>query len=491
MKSSSLFRGDCLLDTDALKRTALYSLLLLFAAHAFCFFNLTYSSGSVMLHAASGRSAQIEAGHYLLPLYWRIRGSISAPLWVGMLSALYLTAVNLVLVILLSMQRPLSIFALCGATTVNAAVLSICAASLHTADAVFLALLLGALACLCCLRMRWGALPGTLLLTAALALDANAFAFFAALTLIVLLADLLDNRRARLPDAVVPFAALITALLLHQLGHMFFLRRNGMQSETGFLLFGGDLLGAYCAPIRAVFSPLTAYAQLSAALRALLMLLCAASIVRLARRNAGKALLLAAGLLLLPLLCGATFLSGQENLQIVPAYCLLDVCVVMHLSRLTPESRMMRRLTAAAFSILFLGNIVFSNQVYLKKNLELEATLSMMSRVITRMEKVPGYQVGYTPVAIVGTPEDSIFSVKRTGFEHLSALDAAKGNFAIASEMDMIWYMWEVLGYPVNFVSTYDLSRIAKTDAVLSMPVFPQEGCCAFVDDVLVVKLSQ
>ena len=112
--------------------------------------------------------------------------------------------------------------------------------------------------------------------------------------------------------------------------------------------------------------------------------------------------------------------------------------------------------------MLALGGIVFSNQVYLKKNLEFESTLSIMSRVIARAEAVEGYQPGSTPVAIIGTPEHSILSVQRKGFEHLSALDAANANYAIANDTDMIWYIWEVMGYPFNFVSTYELEQIKQ-----------------------------
>ena len=62
MKLTSLLRRHTPLDQSVMTCAALCSAVLLFAAHAFCFFNLTYSSGSVMLHVASGRSAQIAAG---------------------------------------------------------------------------------------------------------------------------------------------------------------------------------------------------------------------------------------------------------------------------------------------------------------------------------------------------------------------------------------------------------------------------------------------
>ena len=156
MKLTTLLRRYTPVDQSTLTRTALYSALLLFAAHAFCFFNLTYSSGSVMLHVASGRSAQIAAGAYLQPIYWHVRGSISSPLFVGMLSMLYLTACSLITVYLLRITQKPALFALCAAMNVNAAVLSICAGSLHTAYASFLALLLCAIACALCMRVRFG-----------------------------------------------------------------------------------------------------------------------------------------------------------------------------------------------------------------------------------------------------------------------------------------------------------------------------------------------
>ena len=93
-------------------------------------------------------------------------------------------------------------------------------------------------------------------------------------------------------------------------------------------------------------------------------------------------------------------------------------------------------------------------------------------------------------MAIVGTPEDSVFSVPRRGFEHLAALDAAKANHTVTSEDEMIWYCWEVLGYPASFVSSYELAQLRENDAVRAMPAFPAEGCCAFVGDTLVIQLN-
>ena len=57
---------------DMLRRTALLSLSLFFAAHAFCFFNLTYSGASVMLDVSKLRAGLIGGGQFLAPHYFRL-----------------------------------------------------------------------------------------------------------------------------------------------------------------------------------------------------------------------------------------------------------------------------------------------------------------------------------------------------------------------------------------------------------------------------------
>ncbi|MGN0990732.1 MAG: glucosyltransferase domain-containing protein [Candidatus Ventricola sp.] len=481
------------LDKNAVKYAAAFSLLFMFAAHAFCFFNLTYSSGAVMLSVSSGRSAQIAGGSVLQPLYFRLRGSISSPLLVGMLSTLYLTLSNVVLVWLLGLRRPLPILALCGAMTANAAVTSVCAGALNTADAVFLAMLLAALAAACCLRMPLGALVGAVPLTAALGLDPTAASFFAALTLIVLLGDLMTAHKPKafLRGLGALLLTLALGTVLYALGDLLMLRRSGLDQQAALQTGGTGLAGIWLAPIRALLAPLTAYASLSVVLRALLVLLAALAFAASVRSlGTSCALLAVLGALALPLVCNLPIFSADTVPQITMAYCLLDVFLITLLARLAPENVRTQKLAAYTFGVIFLGSIVFSNQVYLKKNLEFESTLSLMSRVIQRIEETEGYHPGYTPVAVIGTPEDSLFSVERKGFEHLSALDASSGNYAVSTDEDMIWYSWEVLGYPLNFVSTFELEQLKEDEAVRALPSFPDEDCCTFIGETLVIKLS-
>lgn len=481
------------LSQRALKHTMLFTLLLFFSAHAFCFFNLTYSGASIMLDVSKLRTTQIEAGQFLAPYYFRLRGTLSAPLWVGMLSALFLTGAVTICAQLFRLERPAHLFILCGTMTANAALTSIFASSMHTADGAMLTLLLCALGAACCLRLRFGFVPGAALLCASMALDPASLAFFAALFLIAWLCDLLGDAPQK-PLASSAISALIAGAggaAVWMVGAMLMARRNGIELCLTPSMPDAGLFGAYLAPLRAITAPLTAYATLSAILRVLLALACLAAVAANRQRLGAKRVVAAAlCALVLPLLAALPLFYAQEAVQITPAYCLLDALMLVLLTRLLPERPQLHIALTAAYSVLFLGSIVFSNQVYLKKNLEFESTLSLTSRIIQRAEETTGYQPGFTPVAIIGTPEESVFSVQRKGFEHLSALDAAKANYAVTSEDQMIWYCWEILGYPSNFVSTYELEQLKAHEAVKPMPAFPAEGCCKMIDGVLVIRIN-
>lgn len=480
-------------DKAAFRHTMLFTLLFCFAAHAFCFFNLTFTSGSVMLSVSSGYSAQIESGQFLQPLYWRIRGSLSAPLLVGLLSTLYLALTNAVIAWLLGLNAPFFLFALCGVMTANPAVTSIFAASLNTADAALLGILLAALAAACCLRMRWWGVPvSSVLLVAAQGLEATALSFFAVLLFMGIIADLISARRLCVFAPLFKLLiVMFLAIALNYATNLLMHHRIGSDAQLTLQTVGNSFSDVWRYPIRALFAPLTAYPTLAILLRILVIALSLLGIVAAVKTHGPfLTLYLACMVLMLPVLSACPIADTHAYPQITMAMCLLDVLPIFLIARLLPAKDRLHRLAVGALSVVFLGSIVFSNQVYLKKNLEFESTLSLMSRITQRIEETDGYTPGYTPVAIIGTPEDSAFSVPRKGFEHLEALEAARGNYAVATDDDMIWYHWMVMGYPLNFVSTSDLARLKADPQVTAMPAFPAADCCMFVGDTLVVKLS-
>ena len=200
-------------DGKAMRQTALMTFLLVLAAHAFCFLNLTFSGASVMFNAAKGADAQIASGVYLQPFYWRVRGAVSVPILVGLLSAAALSLTGALLSAMLGIKRLPLCAMLAGALALSPAVLVAFAGSVHTADALFLAMLLAACAAALCLRIRVGFMPASLLLAAGQALDPAAFAFFAGVVLIALIQALSDSGESGRLCALRALGGLLCGLL--------------------------------------------------------------------------------------------------------------------------------------------------------------------------------------------------------------------------------------------------------------------------------------
>ncbi len=77
-------------------------------------------------------------------------------------------------------------------------------------------------------------------------------------------------------------------------------------------------------------------------------------------------------------------------------------------------------LLAGALAIALLLNVRTANGLYLKRELENQATLSLFTRIVQDMDRTPGYVAGETPVVFLGSPDDQLEPIP--GFEQLEAV---------------------------------------------------------------------
>lgn len=477
-----------------------FSMLFMFCAHAFCYMNLSFSGPSVMVDVSRGNRILAADGQYLATLYFRVRGALSSPMIVGMISAACLTVSAILIADLWGLTHTLSLLALCGVLTLHISVTAINASMLHMADTYFLAFLFAAAAAWLCQRHALGFIPGTICLVACLGMQSSLFAAAPALILISCLLKALkeDDVRALLITLLKALLALAIGFAAYYVGAILFTWRQGDTLAASWVWESKGLLDAWTAPIRLLFAPTTSYATLCALLHGVLLAMSVlAVLVRLRGLNASAKALAAICMLLLPLAISLPVFASDDTFATSQRYalCLIPAAMVVLLDSLCAilserPALYMRRFIAGAFGITFLSSIVFANQVYLKKNLEYQSTLSVMTRVLEQAEQTEGFEPGATPVAIIGTIEDSVISVPHKGFEHLAVLDAAANNFTASSQEENTWYFWEILGYPFNFVSDVERDAIAAAQIVIDMPAFPYSGYCRMLDGTLVIKLS-
>jgi len=127
-------------------------------------------------------------------------------------------------------------------------------------------------------------------------------------------------------------------------------------------------------------------------------------------------------------------------------------------------------------------DIVFANQLYLKRELQEEATLSLMTRIVYEIEHTDGYEPGVTPIAFSGSFETTPYTDNPNIFSDLHPWGVGR------TSMTYVGTDYAYLQYVMNV--HMNLTRIDAAEAA-SLPVYPAPGSVAFVGDTLVVRISE
>lgn len=514
-ESSQLPKGEISLlkrlhlDRRMVARVFLLTALFFFAAHIYRFTSAAFSHDSLLLNQSDDRSFQISLGRFLQPLYWKLRGDIPAPFLVGLAAYAFLSASILLIVRLLDLRSTLSVALVCAVLSANSPLILAGGTFISWMDVYMLALLLAVLGVFVCARFRFGFLAAPLLLCASLALYQSYICAAALLMLILLVRSLLlgISPAAVVREAFADLFALLGGLVLYacSLKAVLLLTdetlSNTYNGLSGVGQYGGVSVSAllrdtYLYPFRCMSAPETHLSRFAAlAILAVFLLggLCLVRLLRARRLSLPAVLLSLLAVLLMPFAANATYFisKGIIHTAMIYPFFLAFVFPIFLAEQAAPDGVLLRRARTAIAALLlfFYGcNLVTAHQLYLRRDLEFQSTLSVMTRVIDRMEQIEGYDPGYTPVAVVGNLSDSYLGMERPGFEHLSSYGS--NPYAITYLETSTWYLWQMLGYPVNLVDSATQHELALREDVRAIPSFPDRDCCRMIDGVLVVRIG-
>ena len=473
---------------QTLLRAVLFFLLVYSAAHAFCFFNLTFANQSVILNSNNGFGERIASGQYLQGIYFRLRGGLASPFFIGLLSGCCLLGACLLLGDTLGLHEPLWICSLIFCVVLHPALLTLHVNELIFSDATSMAILLLAAGIWMSLRRGRIRLLCIPLLTVSLALEP---VHLPLMVVILLLRVLREVQRDTLNPAHLGFSLLmcLLAVPLYFAGLMFFSRHFAIEIEAALqnpLSVSQGLLGPFVDYLHQA----SFYPRLAFLLR--LALLAAALVCFAARTRPGRRL---PSLLAVVMVLAALYIPpfrSRYHVTLTYNAMAVDLLLLMLFALSFPTVLPWQRIAAATvLCTLGTGFVVFANQLYLKINLEYSSTLSLYTRILDRLESTPGYVPGSTPVAIMGDPSRCPVILHRTDFVHLDVIEGAKPDLILTDENQTVWYLWAILGYPANLVSEFEKDQILASSEYERMEIFPRTGCCRFIGDKLVVRISE
>ena len=507
-----------------LKKIALYTLIFMALLHGYRYVSLGFSHDSLAFAWQPDLEWQISLGRYMQPFYWWIiRGRIAAPFIVGVLSYGYMVGSVYGVASLLDLKAKTTLFLLAGLMCGSLAFIALDATYSHTADVYMLALMLNIAAAWLCLRGKRrvpSVLAAVVLLVISTGLYQAYLQVFTALTMVWALLRLLKTDDRAIPEAAArcaqSFLALMLAMALFFVGYYVVMAVTGVEAVSRENSIGGMkvLSGAalvdmvkttWKMPLRQLGRLQGRIAPLARMLTAVVLMTGAAATIFTARRSrvsAWQALGMAVLVLLLPfgmnwicLFCGGVVHDLMMYAYIVPLLAALAANERAWNLALADEGKQIGKKTRAAACVLPLAVLtllfdrgIYANQMYLKKDLEYDATLSVMTRVVDRIEQVEGYIPGETPVEFLGDIQRSQLAMTRPAFAHLGSLTGTEENYAI-THADTFWmYLEDVMGYPIKrFRETKNEEQERVTD---DMPCFPDKDSVQMVDGVVFVKLT-
>lgn len=523
----TLRRGlDLGLDAQEGKRLLLRCLALTFfwglLAHAYGFLHDSFSHDMLNALYADGVEVywKMQLGRFGTVLYRRlVRVPLGLPWLLGLLSLAWLSLALFLTARLFSLRTPLALCLTAGLLTVNLSVISMTASYLYEMDMDMLALLGAVGAVFLWARCGWpGVLLGAVLLAGTLSLYQSFLSAALVLALLWCLLRLFEGARFR--EVFVPG---LRSLVMFALGGGLYYallrlmaRVKDIWLDTGtnnsvYQVFAAgqdapnlwERLGlVYQGVGGAFFDPAASHLSraalvCNAALAALTLALLLRFLLRRDRGWAEKLLALAL-LALLPLGANVSRLFSEKPAHDIMKYAfwLLYLLPLLLLRGAPPRLVRPARLLAAALALLLLWDgVQTANAVYVKKDLEQDATLSLMTRVLARVEAEPGYVPGETELVFVGADaalNQSVYGFESyadiTGAEHPSAIPFSGASYYYNAYAAYFRY---VLNTRAALAGAEAWTAMQGDARVAAMPAYPAAGCIRELDGLWVVKLGE
>lgn len=493
-------------------------------AHGYRFTNPLFSGDSLLMIHQTDSAWQIALGRFVQPFLVFLRGGITSPFLISALSAFCLALSVYFVVDFLAINNLFSIVFVAAVMTCNTTVLVISSTFISYSDFFSLSLLCSVLGVWFLKKEKASyLLLGTLLL--AISLGIYQAYICVAIGLVMMHFLLKTTEFVSFKDMVkqvikylLPFVA---AALLYFITWKLFQNifdiwtadtYNGLSSVGDY---SGVSIGAIIAttyenvlnyfihpetfttiPFRGISLSIfwTYIIRIFNAIVVIMLILTLFKRNRESKIALWKRLVQILILLLLPL--GINFVciisKGMEHTIMIYAFCLVYILAIRTAEYIIPPSINTQALqksyfpwiaTLVSIAILSWSNIVYSNQVYLKKDLQEQATLSLMTRIVYSIESTEGYVPGVTPVAFSGSFENTPSVPDMEAFQDVLPYGMGKSSLT---------YVGTDYAFLTHYLNVnMNLTRInGDLEAVKQMPVYPAKGSVAFVEDILVIKIA-
>lgn len=468
-------------------------------------------------------NSAIALGRFLQPVFSILHDYISSPFLIGIASTLFLSVALYFMCKLLDLKSPMIITVLSGIFATSYVITLHSASFIFSLDSTMFAFLLAVLAVYLTARFRFGFIVATLCFTSIFALSAYYINVAVGLALVYLLKCAIDKTSLRYIIVVgiktLGFIALGAALYLVSYPVIQDVMGVAASSYKGFdtltdgisissIIF--SVPSACTLPFKVFLNPPEFGSRIIGFANIVLFIITIVLLVIYCQKNklsVAHLIMTVITLVLLPLgmNCAYLIVSNTYHELFYLSYNLFYVVTLIAFNSLNILEELTRKETvllhrrawqglsivmALCFGAVLILNIIYANQVYVKKDMEAQATLSIMTRIVDKIESLDGYEPNETPVAIVGElRRNEPYSHELDGFSSFKGY-GLEGAWSVTYKDTYRRYLRN-LKLPMIVLPDAEINEIAVRQSTIDMPIFPHDGYCQLVDGVAIVKLSE
>ncbi len=503
-----------------------------FLTHGYMYWTNAVSHDSLNEFIANDRVIDIKlnAGRIFVPVYeFLVRGFITVPPLIGLLSMFFIGLGVFVIVKIFDIRSTLLIVFAAGILTANVSMISLNGTFIHDADYDMLGLLLSILSVYVWKQCRDGKvkyLLGSIPLLFAIGFYQTYISVTITLILFVLILEALRGEKCKklfvyglkgiamlLCAAVAYFVCLKVALAvtgITQKGSYNFTENLATLFPTQIFIV---LAKAYLRSVYRAVMPITVFSTatnvaLNGAFLAVVAFLFFRQVCRKETLKQNK--LLAIGLLLLvPLgmnVCEVLANRGAHSLMYY-AVCFAYLfgllmeqevfgkakkeeveSVPVHTKPRKVAFAWIQPLCYLLVGVVLFGNVRLANTFYSLKEHQKDATLSLMTRVVSRIEDCPDYVAGTTEVVFVGEIDEQL--VQDEAYKKWEEFYIYYSSVGIGSAYYYQNYFKHIMKISVAVLPPKEWEEWRNNDAVKAMPSYPEAGGIQMINGTVVVKWS-
>lgn len=487
-------------------------------AHGYAFFNANFNHDSLygMIGDYEYNIFMLQIGRFIRPIWARIRGNIALPTLIGFISLFFVSCSNYLIVRLLKIKNKVLIALSCGILITNYTVALTYATYIHDADIYAISLFLSVLSVYIFTNrdIKFNYIIGVIIFVISLGIYQSFLQVTIYLLMILAIERLINNEKTSkvVVDNLLTLLCIVISIVIYYAIYLLTLKvfnvplgdsYNSLPGIEGYFDLG-SLAYIFEQMFKSekmwLFGKNAHHWWMILGINLLCIVLIVYSFIKtIIERKTIKTNVVVSVviMLLMPIgVCSMCVISRGLIHDIMTYSYFLFYIFVFKMYEMAFDDKetnfaiYTKYGTYLCICALLMSNLVYSNEVYIEKELMEQTTLSTMTRVIDRMEQTEGYKMGETPVMMVGVPAISKLSHTRTGF--MNTGEGTNVAFTITYQGLYEKYFNDYLAYPINLVDDETVYHYYfNTDGYLKdMPCFPKAGSVQFYNDMLVVKIA-